>query len=223
MNEEYSILSKALADVIIPEINREYEDMNQPHEFSRKFERKMSKLIRRQRKFYYPLIRTPLRFAVTIVVIVSLMAGLTVAACEPLRKWVTQLFVTENNTSAVICFTTEDINDAELIRFAKPTYIPDGFEVVDTMTSDTTYRIKLSNGTESIYFTQIIINAKSSVNTEDTTTEIIKINGHDAFYTHDEDSSCLTWSDGEYTFEILAYSTDIDICTIAESVGYVEN
>lgn len=192
MNDEYSILSKALADVIIPEINKEYEDMNQHHEFSRKFERKMSKLIRRQKKFYYPLIRTPLRFAVTIVVVVSLMAGLTVAACEPLRKWVTQLFVTENSTNAVICFTTEDINDAELIRIAKPTYIPDGFEVV---------------------------NFESSLNTNTTTFS----NGHDAFSTHNENLSSLTWNDEEYTFEVLSHSTNIDICAIAESVRYVED
>lgn len=183
-----------------------------PHTFSKRFERKMARLIRRQKSFYFPMIRTPLRRAVTVIVtaavVLSAMAVSVSAVREAFEKFFTEIFTTHTVVQSV------DDDDAPLEFVDKYEITADmsDYELVDFMESIFDRRYTYENEKCTVYFTQYIKEYYHiSVNTEGYDMEKIYIDGCEGFYVdmNRQNGKIISWDNGDYVLSIFV-TCDID-------------
>ncbi len=207
------------------------EDEIIQHTFSRSFERKMARLIRHQKSFYFPMIKTPVRRIVTVIITAAVILSTMVVSVSAVREAFINFFVnifdthtvveSVDDSSAPLDFTnkyeiTADMSDFELVDF---------FEDI----SDREYTYENENCT--IYFTQSIKEYYHiSVNTEGYDIETIYIDGCEGFYVdmYNQNSKIIIWDNGDYVLSILV-SCNIDydfskneLIDMANSVQKVE-
>ena len=177
------------------------------HTFSKKFERKMARLIRRQKSFYFPMIRTPLRRTVTIMVTVIIILSTTVISVSALReafiRFITEIFDTHTEVQTIQDDTApESFEDIYVI-----TNIPDGFEIVfqnDNAEGIPLLMTEYRNGQQRIIFSQYIKSRYDvNVNTEGYEMERIYINGNEGFMVDMVNDYYIAWDNGDYIFEIV--------------------
>lgn len=196
------------------------------HTFSKKFERKMARLIRQQKSFYFPMIRTPIRRTVTIMVTVIIILSTTVISVSALReafiRFITEIFDTHTEVQTIQDNTApESFEDIYAI-----TNIPDGFEIVfqnDNITEAPALITEYRNGQQCIIFSQYIKSRYDvNVNTEGYEMKRIEINGNEGFMVDMVDDYYIAWDNGDYIFEIVGNAGENILIGIANSVQKVE-
>lgn len=196
------------------------------HTFSKKFERKMARLIRQQKSFYFPMIRTPMRRTVTIMVTVIIILSTTVISVSALReafiRFITEIFDTHTEVQAIQDDTApESFEDIYAIA-----NIPDGFEIVfqnDNITEAPALITEYRNGQQRIIFSQYIKSRYNvNVNTEGYEMIRIDINGSEGFMIDMVDDIYIAWDNGDYIFEIESNVGKNTLIEIANSVQKVE-
>lgn len=206
-------------------INEEELDYT-PHEFSPAFEKKMAKLIKKQKSFYYPMIKTPLRYSVTIAITILVILSTMVMSISALR-------------SAFIGFITEMFDDHTDIQMVQNdnaptsfediyaiTKIPDGFELT-YKTENADWEPCLVSDYYSEYnyliFEQHLKSTYNvAVNTEGYEMIPIKINAYDGFVVNMNNCYYIVWDSGNYVFTITSDLSKIALIEVAESVQKVE-
>lgn len=196
------------------------------HTFSKRFERKMARLIRQQKSFYFPMIRTPIRRTVTIMVTVIIILSTTVISVSALReafiRFMTEIFDTHTEVQAIQDDTApESLEDIYVI-----TNIPDGFEIVfqnDNIEGIPYLFTEYRNGQECIIFSQYIKSRYDvNVNTEGYEMVRIDINGNEGFIVDMVDDYYIAWDNGDYIFEIDSNVGKDILIDMAKSVQKVE-
>lgn len=138
--EQYSILAKALDDVMTKELN-EYlaaVDFSVEHRFSEKFERRMERLIKRREKPYYKLICTAGRRAVCIAAAVVIAFGFAMSfesVRAAVKEFFTKVFSDHITLEVYPEFAENDPDTIEEVY--EITELPEGFELVDSETCST--------------------------------------------------------------------------------------
>ena len=138
--EQYSILAKALDEVVSQDINDYLAtvDFSIKHEFSAKYKRRMAKLIKRREKPYYKLICTTGRRVACIAVAVVLVLCFAMSF-ESVRAAVKQFFTRVFSDYIVMEIypeVAEDYPDT-IEQVYEITELPDGFVLVDSKTYST--------------------------------------------------------------------------------------
>lgn len=133
--EQYSILAKALDEVVSQDINDYLAtvDFSIKHEFSAKYKRRMAKLIKRREKPYYKLICTTGRRVACIAVAVVLVLCFAMSF-ESVRAAVKQFFTrvfSDHIVMEVDPEVAEDYPDT-IEEVYEITELPDGFVLVDS-------------------------------------------------------------------------------------------
>lgn len=226
-NKEFEIL---LTDVI-REYGANYIELpegkyNMPHEFSAGFEKKMQRLIRRERKFYFPLVKTPIRRAITVIltIIAALMATvISVGALrEPFVRFITEIFGTHTNVQ-----TLEYENAPMFIEaLYEVTELPEGMELYEA--SEIGERMnfavrKYRNGDQYIYLKQYAkLSYNQSANTEEYEMIPIDMNGEEGFFVDFDDEYIIVWDNGEYIFYMYSNIDKNSVLSAAKSVKKVE-
>lgn len=196
------------------------------HTFSKRFERKMARLIRQQKSFYFPMIRTPLRRTVTIIVTVVIVLSTMVMSVSALReafiRFITEAFNTHTEVQAIQDDTApESFEDIYVI-----TNIPDGFEIVfqnDNITEAPALITEYRNSQQRIIFSQYIKSRYDvNVNTEGFEMVRIDINGNEGFMVDMIDNIYIAWDNGDYIFEIDSNVGKDILIDMAKSVQKVE-
>lgn len=110
--------------------DEELEQIPEP-EFSKKFEKKMNKLVAKQKKAYYPLISTTARRVACIFVVITVFA-VTTLSVDAVREQFTHFFVNIFNDHSEIKVNTDAmISDITKIDIESiEANIPEGFELV---------------------------------------------------------------------------------------------
>lgn len=110
--------------------DEELEQIPEP-EFSKKFEKKMNKLVAKQKKAYYPLISTTARRVACIFVVITVFA-VTTLSVDAVREQFTHFFVNIFNDHSEIKVNTDamlsDITKIDIESIEAN--IPEGFELV---------------------------------------------------------------------------------------------
>ena len=116
--------------------DEELEQIPEP-EFSKKFEKKMNKLVAKQKKAYYPLISTTARRVACIFVVITVFA-VTTLSVDAVREQFTHFFVNIFNDHSEIKVNTDAmISDITKIDIESiEANIPEGFELVESSDSD---------------------------------------------------------------------------------------
>lgn len=194
------------------------------HKFSRKFNKKMHKLIKENNRSQRmnSFVKHSKNAAVIFLITLSILFATTMSI-EAYRmrifKIITTIFqeytqIDTEGDGGVTDFT---------ISVNKPKYIAKGFKQFEVDESDFNYRAHYRNeGQEEIFFNQNILGSGQVLfDTEGTTIKTKKIKNQEINYFTNKGVSQLYWYDDTY-FYILSSTTDIDeLFKMAESV--VEN
>ena len=114
----------------------ELEQIPEP-KFSEEFEKKMNKLVAKQKKAYYPLISTTARRVACIFVVITVFA-VTTLSVDAVREQFTHFFVNIFNDHSEIKVNTDAmISDITKIDIESiEANIPEGFELVRSIDSE---------------------------------------------------------------------------------------
>ena len=196
------------------------------HTFSKRFERKMARLIRQQKSFYFPMIRTPIRRTVTIMVTLIIILSTTVISVSALREafihFITEIFDTHTEVQ-----TIQDNTASELFEdIYAVTNIPDGFEIVfqnDNIEETPALITEYRNGQQRIIFSQYIkFRYNVNVNTEGYEMVRIDINGNEGFMIEMIDNIYIAWDNGDYILTISSNVGKNALIDMANSVQKAE-
>lgn len=217
-----SKFKRALAEALIPEYEASIPQMEE-HIFSRKFERKMKKLINRRRKPYYKLINRTWKRAVCAVtaVAVSMTIVMQVEAVRSLFKdffaYIYEKFSVLQSVDSTNA--PETIEEIYVITYDLSDYVVDYEKNTDYI-----YNIIYRNDNIVINFCQATKNKYNSLwNTEDTSMEKIIIGDFEAVYFNDNHNfETIVWDNGEYIFSIGSNIGKNVLIDIVKSVQKVE-
>ncbi len=226
-DEEFEML---LADVIMEYgancIEFPEGKYDEPHEFSPRFEKKMQKLIRRERRFYFPLVKTPVRRLVTIVITVIVALSVLTMSVGAFRNaffhFLTEVFSTHTTVmSAETASTPTDFRDVY-----EPVEIPDGYELVQKSdpSMETAYLfLCYTKDDRYIIFRQWLKSEYDiDINTEQNEAEPIEINGFEGFILIMGEDMIVTWDNGDYIFEATSNIGKNALILLVKSVQKVE-
>lgn len=188
--------------------------------FSDRFNKKMNKLIKAQRKPYYFLINTAAKkVAVYFVIFVTLItASMSVKAIrEPVVNFIVEVY--ESFTRYFFDGDTAD----NITKKYEISELPKGFSRFNTMETDTDFTVIYQDSeNNSIIFTQSTTKNKIfDIDNQKETPKIEKVNGIEIYiYTYEKDKF-IFWSDNGYFFQITAYG-DIDDETLIKMIKSIK-
>lgn len=189
--------------------------------FSERFNKRMARLIKSQRKSYWVLVNTAAkRAAVVFVAILTLFtAALSVKAIrEPVIRFIKQVYETFTR------YTYEGDMADEIAKEYVLTYLPDGFEQTSKTQNDnsiiTTY--KNSSG-DTIMFTQQTTQSHSgyAVDTEDGYISNEVVDNIDVVFKEFHGVKTAIWVKDGYSFFINCYG-DVNFDAIKQVVTSIE-
>ena len=204
------------------------------YDLSDEFKQKMDKLIRQQKKVYYPVIKTTGRRIAVAIIAAVMMGSVTAVAYGPAREAIKDFFMKHFGTHDVVetnnYIENIDINSSYYTKLKiEDEYgiaVPDGFKLEEYYNDDCSINCRYSNGKEFIDFDQYPAGTYSaSIDNE----HHIHYN-----YTDDEGQEYLvyestkstnltfTWNDGQYVFEISSNLDKEDIVDLCKSTKIKE-
>lgn len=193
------------------------------YEFSKKFERKMNKLIR-QNQQEKPIkgISPVCKRAVAVVAVVTILLASTMGVSAVRYKvfeYVAEVY--EKFTHIFFEESLENWSMHEKFVVFRPTYIVDGFELVTEIDENLVLLI-YEMDTDYIIFSQDRLQGVSlHINTEGVELEEFKFNGLPAKYYSNRGIQNLLWYDEKYLYTISSTLDRDIIFEIAESVEVV--
>ena len=218
MNENLQFL-QALKDVSDEDFN---EDMNSisltgEHEFSDKFNRKMKKLIARQKKQYFRFVSTAGRRAACIILAVVVISA-SALSVEAVRHTVFDFIMKIFSGHSVVI--TESGTDSDYPTSIKENYyisrLPDGFKQTQYGKTDKSFSEYYAYNDSYILFKQII-KADYETYFDNEQTDYVKVEdgGQDYFLFESDNDVTYIWDNGSYIFEItsnLDKETVLNLC-----------
>lgn len=232
MSEEI-FLKTAIANSILSEYDEMYEQADDESDFSKGFEKKMEKLIRRRKKPYYIMINTAFKRVAVIIIAFISISVVTVLSVDALRDFFKDFFVNIfSNHSHVVANTEPEVGESSM-TITYPEKIESKYEIAydlsgyeKTVYSDDEIStiIEYVKGDAIIDYTQYVVSQYDAfLNTEDAEIEHIDINGHDAMFFMDNNGYySIIWNNGEYIIQISANLNKDEFIDIAKSVQKVE-
>lgn len=203
----------------------DHDEPNEDHVFSRKFNSKMKKFIKKNKKTKLRFKKHPVRRVISIAVafitiIATAVAGVASASPQPFvaKKYDdhTELSVTEDNSAPE---TFEDIYEI--------TDIPEGFEVIEKVEwTDPASMIETDYRKDDVYifFAQHIRSSFQNFNidTERDELEYIQINDCPGVMVDYGNECFIAYDNGDYIIEVLVDMDKETAIKLAESVQKVE-
>lgn len=189
-------------------------------DFSKKFEKSMDKLIRKNNRIQLSTRRTVTKsLLAAIIAIMVLLTGLmSVAATrEPIIEFIKKVLpkynditLSENSVPPVDTIETEYTIGS----------LPEGFRLVTYQKDDYgVFSVWKNDAGEEIAFSQNTLDISFSIDNEHNYTEIM-INGYEAYFNIYPQSSILIWTDGVYWFTLnVSESCKSDIMSMAENIS----
>ncbi len=193
----------------------------EPHEFSARFERKMRKLIKKQRRFYFPLVKTPLRLSFTVIAMVILMTVTTMMSVGAVREAVFRFFSDIFGSTSTVHVTVDNQHPETIEEIYDITYDLSDFTLDSKDENEWFRRIEYIYEDKVLVFyqdTQDMFEG-SVINTEDADIKETEVNGFPATYFLDNHgNNKIIWDNGKYIFTILANLPKEEVFEIAKSV-----
>jgi hypothetical protein len=190
------------------------------HEFSRDFERKMQKLIRKSNKSNTSRGGVAWRRRAVALIAAIIILFASVMSVPAVRASVIE-FITEVYEQFTHIFFDEsrsprDATD-EFVRY-EPTYIPEDFEMVN-IKADGLVLMEYEKENDFIsYSQQRLENVSMHINTEGVELEELEFKGFSAKYYSNRGVQNLLWHDGEYMYMVSSTLDRATVLKIADSV-----
>ena len=194
---------------------------------SDRLEQRMERLLRRQKRFYYPLVNTALKRAACFVGAVLItgaavavgFGGDPVGGAKEEKSYFTYYFY--DDTVSVNFINTELHPDTtrSIGQKKAPAYLPEGYEMVQDR-SDTaiTELIYEGEGYDCFYYAQYPNGYSASGSTENAEYKQTRIDGNEALLFIGQEVTQLIFNDGEYLYFISGTLSEKEIVKIAKSI-----
>jgi hypothetical protein len=197
-----------------------------PLSTSKELDKKIERMIRERGKARHLLFSFYAKRVAMIFLALLIASTVTVLSVEALRNkffdWLFTVFPTHTRVEMIDVVSYPDIDSALQLNQYAPTYLPEGFALVDTLETDTRYKVFYANGDKKyIIFEARLISDQDhiNVNTEDSDMEEIVINGRIGYYAYDDPGHMIFWSDNLYIFSVICETSKIDAINIAKSTN----
>lgn len=217
-----SKFKKALAEALINEYEMSVPQMNE-HIFSKKFEKKMKKLIGRRQKPYYKLINRAWKRAACLVIAIIISTTIVMQA-EAIRNLFKDFFVHIYDKFSAVKSINEDNAPETIENIYTITYELHDYEIIYEDYNDYIRNITYKNEDIVIdYFQYVKFAYDVHLNTENADIETLLINGTEMIYFKDNhEYNHLIWDNGDYIISISSNINKNLLIEIAESVQKVE-
>lgn len=192
------------------------------HKFSRRFERKMKKLMKyerrspKERKVYRGM-----RLAFAALAVIVLIAFGSVMSVKAYRFRFVE-FIVEVFTELTSYTVQEECPEGEEIVPVEPGYVPKGFERIKCEEDRSGYYICYENEVgNQIYYKQKVIGAVGHyLDTEKNFAKVATINGQKISIVKENGSCTLYWEDESYVYSIFGVGdvTEEELLKMARSV-----
>ena len=202
------------------------------YELSKEFQQRMNKLIRQQRKVYYPVIKTTGRRIAAAIIAAVMMGSVTAVAYGPAREAIKDFFMKHFGTHDVVetnyVIENIDINSSYYTKIRiEEEYeiaVPDGFELEEYYNDDCSINCRYSNGKDFIDFEQIPagIYSESIDNERSKSYNYTDDEGNKYLVYEWNKSKLFIWNNGEYVFEISSNLDKNDIVDLCKSTKLKE-
>ncbi|WP_132996254.1 DUF4367 domain-containing protein [Sporanaerobacter acetigenes] len=191
------------------------------HNFSKRFQKKMKKLIRQERRS--PFIKTFVNYSRKVAIIFLIFISIAFATTMSVEAYRVRFFevvieVWEEFTS-IIFNDKQNIDDGKLIP-VNPTYIPDNFKIIEHEINSYEQFIywQNDNGIE-IMFEQAKITANSIItDTEGIDIEELLIGEQKIIYFTNKNINQIYWNDSNYIYAIISEYDKNELLKMVESI-----
>ncbi len=170
----------------------------EPHEFSRRFDRKMRNLIKKQKRFYFPLVKTPLRLSFTVIAMVILMT--MVMSVGALREKVFHFFASWGQNMSKVYIPLDEQHPLTIEEKYDITFDLGDFELDHEDHYSVYYSMTYVHGDDYISYDQYTQECFNGIllNTEDAVFEDAEVNGFQATFWFDlYGTPHITWDNGK--------------------------
>ena len=142
--------------------------------------------------------------ALLIAAIILLIAALTAFAFEPVRNFVFKVY----SDCTEFVFHNGEKSEGDYL-YAEYSYIPDGYELVSNIKTKTQQKIIYENGSYQIVIKSGVgSDSVLGIDTEQSESGGIVINGYDGYYSINQTSLIVVWSTGKNYHMIKADQCD---------------
>ncbi|WFA10226.1 DUF4367 domain-containing protein [Tissierella sp. Yu-01] len=213
----YEFMPKA--NILLEQLEEERDKHIEPHTFSVNYKRKMKKIIKEyaripvQRKYV-----TLRKFIAGFLILCILTNGLLIATAETYKEAFFNIItnIYEKFTSIVIEIERPSI---EGLGFTQPSYIPDGFIIINEIETDITRKIDYMNGNKIIVFIQsVITSGEIQIDTEGAITEEMGIDNQIISYFFNKGIFTAYWTDNNFSYSINAEVSFEELVDIIEGI-----
>lgn len=225
MNE--SNYKRAIFDALTPEYDDMLPQVENEHTFSKGFEKRMDKLVKRRSKPYYMMINTAAKRVACIVGIIVIASFTTVMSVASFREAFKTFIVNTFEKYSVVRSNDDDSSTPETIKeiYGISEELIKDYSVTYDEKDDVSYNITYENNNgKTIDFYQYTKNEfKIAINTEGAQTIQVDINGHEAvFYTDNHGYNNLILDYNGYTILIITNISKDELISMAKTVQKVE-
>lgn len=218
MFKDNEVLLKALSDVYSDKTEEHLNSLSDDgYEYSEKYNRKIRKIIKIQRKPYFTFLSNALKYGICAVVsiIVFTASVVTVSAfCEPLHDFIVNIF------SDNLKVTVSDIGNAptEINEYYEIGDLPQGFELNFQLSERQLVSASYSNNTNYIYFGQYAKEFYKDVDFDNSEFYLDENNQEYLISRLEEGGFCVIWDNGDYVLHINSNLSREEILEICKSV-----
>ena len=214
------MLREAVVRADIRELEAMPADHEIEHEFSKRFERRMGKLIRRG-KTGSPvgaiafLRRHMVAFVAAIIILFA--SAMSVSAVRAaVFEFITEVYEKFTHMFFEESPPSQESADEFIIR--RPSFIPEGFELVDEKTAGPVLLVYEKGSDYISYSQQRVEDVSMDINTEGAELEELEFKGLPAKYYSNQGVQNLLWYDDEYLYMVSSTLDRDAVFRIAESV-----
>lgn len=192
--------------------------------FSRSFEKRMKKMIVRQKHPFFTRINTTgKRVACLLAAAFTALAVISFSA-RALANPVIDFFIHAYEQFSTIIFPQDAPASSAVFEAYVPTVLPEGFRADRERLLENLYHCRYTDGSGGViqYEQSLYQNAQTNFDTENAVIERIPLNGTTAVCVEKDGSFLLIWNDGKYGYTISGTADRDDLIRMAESLRPAE-
>lgn len=209
---------KYAEDKIIDKLPNE-EDLS--HNFSKKFKRKMNRLLKEEKRspFFNKFVNYGRRVAIVCVIAISVIFATTMSIEAYRERFIEKIIEVLEDFTSITFDIDEDVIVEELVSIA-PGYVPEGFSVYEEETYTGAYLVRYKNeeDVEINYEQSIAAGAQVLLDTEGVEVEYININNQSVMIYTNKGFNQLFWDDELYMYYIISSIDRNELIEMAESI-----
>jgi hypothetical protein len=208
------------ANILLDQLEEERDKDIAPHVFSKHYKRNMKKIIKEysrtpvQRKLV-----TLRKYVAAVLILFVLTNSILLITAQAYRERFFEIINTVYKKFTSIVIEVEEEPFDEELNFVQPSYIPDGFELINDIKTDVTRKIDYINDNKIIVFKQsIITSGETKIDTENTSAKEMEINRYKITYSLNKDIYNAYWNDNKFSYSITAEVSLEELIKIIEGI-----